>query len=688
MHAHAHPLPSIPPGASRLASSPLIGASQCCSGPRSPSQAAPAWTRLRRRLTSLLALVLLPAGLLVAQAQTVPLRVLGLTDIHMHLLAWDYYQDRPTEEYGLARTVSLIKAARAEAPNTLLFDNGDLIQGSPLGDFVARVRPLREGELHPAVAVYNALGVDAVTLGNHEFNFGLPFLQRAMQGANFPWLSANLHTAVPGARPADEPFYATPHVILERRFTDTEGRPQTIRVGVIGLLPPGIMVWDRSHLEGRVTVRPVVEAARRGVARLRQEGADVVVAVVHNGIERRADGGDTENSVAGVARIPGVDAIIFGHSHGEFPGRDYASLPGADITRGTLHGVPAVMPGRWGDHLGVIDLVLTQREGAWRVSEGRGEIRPIRDRATRRALVEADPMVERLVADAHRGTLAYMRSQVATTRAPIHSYFAQVLDDPSVQLVSQAQLAYGRQAVRGTEHEGLPMLSAAAPFKNGGRQGWNYYTDIPAGPLQVRNIADLYIYPNTVRVLRLNGAEVREWLEMAAGQFNRIDPAGPPAQALINPDFRSYNFDTLDGLSYRIDVTQPARYDRGGRVVAPQSRRIVDLRHDGQPVRDEQMFMVVTNNYRANGGGSFPGLDGSRTVIESPVENREVLLQYLRDQREVDPRADGNWRIQPVPGISLRFTAGNGALPHLPQHPQIRQVSDTGDGSSVFELRP
>lgn len=644
-------------------------------------------TPLRSRLAPLLA-ALLTLAALPAAAQKVQLRVMQTADLHMNLLNWDYYQDRETPEYGLSKTATLIAAARAEAANSLLFDNGDLIQGSPLGDFVARIRPLRPGQVHPAYKVLNHLGVDAANIGNHEFNFGLDFLRQAIAGANFPYVSANVHVAVPGAKPEDEPHAFTPYVILERRVTDEAGQTHTLKVGVIGFVPPQIMVWDRSHLQGKVSVRDIVESAERLVPRLRAEGAQLVVAIPHSGMGASEAVRMAENSVARLARVPGIDVILFGHSHAEFPGPTFASNPAVDLARGTVHGVPAVMPGRWGDHLGVVDLTLEQREGRWAVADSRSHLRPIYDRATRRSLVAADPKVATLVAEEHAGTLAYVRAEVARTSAPIHSYFAQVADDPSVQLVSQAQLAYGRRVVQGTDLEGLPLLSASAPFKTGGRQGWTYFTDIPAGPLSVRHVADLYIYPNTVKIVRLNGGQVREWLEMSAGQFNRIDPAGPPAQDLVNRSFPSFNFDTIDGVSYRIDLTQPARYDRSGKLVAPQARRIRELHFEGRPVRDDEAFLVVTNNYRAAGGGSFPGLDGSAIVVDSPDENREVVVQYLQAAKAVDPRADGNWRILPVPGVALQFTSSGLGIPHLRQQPLVRLVKDNGDGSALYELRP
>jgi len=548
---------------------------------------------------------------------------------------------------------------------------------------VARIKPLAPGQLHPAFKVMNALGYDAANVGNHEFNYGLPFLNRALMGAAFPYVNANVDKDEAGSPPAFQRF-----VMLERRFTDEAGASHTLKIGVTGFVPPQIMQWDQQHLTGRVKARDIPQTARELVPQMRAAGADVVVLIAHSGFERGETVFFAENTVARLAEVPGVTAILFGHSHGEFPGRFFNSHPKVDLARGTINGVPATMPGFWGSHLGVIDLVLERREGAWQVTDSRAEIRPVHDRAARKALVAPDPQVAALIRTEHEGTLAYVRAPVATSATPIQSYFAQVADDPSVQLVSQAQLAYARRALAGTEHAQLPLLSAAAPFKTGGRGGANYYTDIPAGPVAVRNVADLYIYPNTVKVVRISGAMVREWLEMSAGAFNRIDPAGAPEQNLINTAFPSFNFDTLDGVSYRIDLTQPARYDRNGKLVAPEARRIRDLRHNGRPVDDAAPFAVVTNNYRASGGGGFPGLDGSNIILHAPDENREALLQYLQSSGRVDPAADGNWRFEPVPGVRLLFASGAGGMAHLPRYPQIRLVKDNGDGSALYEIRP
>ena len=298
-----------------------------------------------------LALLTLPA----AQAQLLKLRILGTTDLHVNLMSYDYYQDKPVQEYGVARTATLIKTARTEVRNTLLFDNGDLLQGSPMGDYMARAKPLQAGQVHPAFKVMNALGFDAANVGNHEFNYGLPFLRTALAGAAFPYVSANV--LIDEGTDKGKPAFA-PYVMLERRFSDEAGNEHKLKIGVIGFVPPQIMLWDRIHLQGRVLPLDIPQTARELVPRMREQGADLVVVLAHTGFEFGQTVFFAENTVARLAEVPGVDAIVFGHSHGEFPGRFFNRHPKVDLERGTINGVPAVMAGFWGSHLGVIDLTL------------------------------------------------------------------------------------------------------------------------------------------------------------------------------------------------------------------------------------------------------------------------------------------------------------------------------------------
>ena len=625
-----------------------------------------------------------------ALAEQLKLRIMETTDVHMNLLSYDYYQDKATEQFGLSRAITLIKAARAEAPNSLLFDNGDLLQGNPLGDVMAKIRPLKSGQTHPAYKVMNPLQYDAANLGNHEFNFGLDFLKRAIAGAQFPYVSANVVLADGKENSANPTPAFKPYIILDRKFVDAKGKPQTLKIGVIGFVPPQIMQWDKAHLEGKVATRSMVEMAEKYVPEMIGKGAQLVVAIAHSGFEKGEVGQLGENAVSKLAEVIGIDAILFGHAHAEFPSKAFASHPKVDLERGTINGVPSVMPGRWGDHLGVIDVTLDNASGRWQVVDSRAHIRPIFDRAAKKSLAEADPMVESLIATEHAHTLEYVRSKVAESSAPIYSYFSLVTDDPSVQIVSNAQIAYVKRAMQGTDYEKLPILSAAAPFKTGGRQGWSYFTDIPAGPLAIKHVADLYIYPNTLKAVLITGADVREWLEMSAGQFHQIDPKGAAQQPLVNDAFPSYNFDVIDGVTYEIDVTQPPRYAINGQLANAQAQRIRNLSYAGKPIDPQQRFLVVTNNYRAYGGGNFPGVNATKVVLDAPDENRQALVEYLSQSpgQAVNPSADGNWRIASIATVEPTFLSSSNAARFLAQHPGIRLVKDNGDGSATYALRP
>ncbi len=619
-----------------------------------------------------------------AQAGQAHLRIMETTDLHVHILPYDYYADEPVDTVGLARTAAHVAAVRAEAANALLLDNGDFLQGNPMGDYIAYERGMREGDLHPIIQAMNAVGFDASTLGNHEFNYGLDFLTKALAGASFPVVSANVAKAL-GATPRDDETLVPPYVILDRTLTDGAGAEHPIRIGVIGFVPPQIMQWDRQHLEGAVQARDILASAESFVPQMREEGCDIIVALSHSGIGAADPADMMENASVPLAAIDGIDAVLSGHSHLVFPGPDFEGFAAVDATAGTIHGKPAVMGGFWGSHLGVLDLLLERSGDEWRVVSSASEVRPIYRRNEDRsitALVGDVPEVLASVETEHQATLDYVRRPVGKTSAPLHSYFALVADDPSVQIVSQAQIWYIAQMLAGTPHAELPLLSAAAPFKSGGRGGPDYYTDVAAGDVAIRNVADLYLYPNTVRAVRITGAQLKDWLERSAGIFNQITPGGAD-QVLLNPDFPSYNFDVIDGVTYEIDLSQPSKFDPKGVLLDEGANRIVNLMHAGAPVDPAAEFVVATNNYRASGGGDFPGAAGDTIVFEAPDTNRDVIVRYIVAQGTINPSADANWRFAPMPGTSVLFDTGPRAVDYIADLKGVA-IEPAGEGPDGF----
>ncbi len=624
-----------------------------------------------------------------AAAGQAHLRIMETTDIHVNLLPYDYYADKPNDTMGLSRTASIIQSIRGEATNSMLIDNGDLLQGSPMGDYIAYEKGMKDGDVHPIMKGMNVLGYEASTLGNHEFNYGLGFMDKVLAGANFPFVSANLIKGTTlAANPRDDKLYLKPYIILDKTVKDGDGKEYPIKVGVIGFVPPQIMIWDSKNLQGNVMTRDIVEAAKAWVPEIKEAGADIVIALSHSGID--ANKTDTmENASLFLGDIPGIDAIFTGHQHLVFPGGpQFKDLAGVDNAKGTLMGTPAVMGGFWGSHMGLIDLLLERDGDKWKVVSAESEARPIYERKDNKnvALVPDFEAVVAAVKEDHEATLAYVRRPVGKTSAPLHSYFALVADDPSVQIVSQAQIWYITQMMNGTQWQGLPVLSAAAPFKAGGRGGAEYFTDVPAGDIAIKNVSDLYLYPNTVRAVEITGAQVKEWLEMSAGIFNQVEP-GKADQPLINDDFPSYNFDVIDGVTYKIDLSQPPKYDPKGAVINADAKRIVDLAYDGKPIDPAQKFIVATNNYRAGGGGNFPEINDKVIVFVAPDTNRDVIVRYIVDKGTINPSADKNWTFAPVAGASVIFPSGPKAKDHLSDVTGIELAGPGENGFDIYRIK-
>lgn len=651
---------------------------------------------------------------------TAQLALLSTTDLHYNVRSYDYFKLAEDRSFGFERTATLIRQARDQYPNTLLVDNGDTIQGTALADYEAQVAPIPCSQQLSMYKAMSVLRFDAGTLGNHEFNYGLPFLNQVLGGGldvdgvdpaakcagpGFPMALANVASTKTGKE------LLPPYVILDREVSATQedGDAVTlpIRIGVVGLTTPGIMNWDKRYLDGKVEMRDSREAARQSVEQAREAGADLVFVLLHGGMSDAPYSTTMDDPGLYIAQIPGVDGLVMGHQHGVFPDRGrspaYTYL-GVDNTAGTVHGVPAVMASSWGKALGVIDYSLTWNAQAqdWEVNKAQTkvELRNIQttgqDGSTQ--YVAADAAVAEAVQAQHEAAVEYVQEEIGESDFRMSTLFADVGDPTAIQLVNQAQAAYVSQYIQDNlpQYASLPVLSISAPFKAGFQSGTDY-TDVAQGPVAIFNAADLYLYPNTVYAVKVNGDELKLWLENAAKRFNRIDPTETADQWLIKDTqtgmvpagqsaFAGYNFDmfTTPDLQYEIDVTRA------------ENDRIRNLQYMGAPVTSGMEFIVATNNYRAESSARFILGEGKSfdIVYASPDANRDVVINYIKANPTITRATNGSARSwyftqQPSMAGKVLFKSGLNAI-GVAQDAGLSEISletaNDGSGRAVYSI--
>jgi len=590
------------------------------------------------------------------------LALLETTDLHTNVMSYDYFKLAEDKSLGFERTATLINTARAEFPNTMLLDNGDTIQGTALSDYQSLVSPLACNQTLAMYKVMNLMKFDGSGIGNHEFNYGLPFLNQVTgskfdvdgvtngatpcAGPSFPQALANVYSAKTKA-----PLFSPYHIITKNvSATQPDGKTvmTSVKVGIIGFTPPTIMSWDKRWLDGKVYTQGLVETATKFIPEMRSKGADLVVVISHGGLDNSAYDPNMENGNWHLSKVPGIDAMLIGHSHQMFPDAASTSaqfnLPGVDKVKGTVNGVPTVMANYWGKHLGLIKLDLVFDGAKWNVNSAGTKVEARSAQNPDKTYVAVEPSIAAAVAAEHAATIQYVKTPIGTTNFNMSSYFADVGDVSAIEIVNQAQADYVSTYVAANlpQYKNLPVLSISAPFKSG-FAGGNDYTDVASGNVAINNAADLYLYPNTVYAVRVQGSDIKNWLETAAKRFNKIDPNLTTDQALIS-SFPGYNFDmfTTPDLKYEIDVTQA------------EGSRIKNLSYKGAAIDTAAYFIVATNNYRGSGGGNFPGIDMTKVIYASPDANRDVLISYIKSLKTLTLAKNGSDRSWSFTKVSTK----------------------------------
>ena len=512
--------------------------------------------------------------------------VLGTTDQHGNLFPVDYYTNK-ADNRGLAKIGTLIRQVRSENKNVLLIDSGDTIQGTPLEYYHNKKN---NSPPDPMMLAMNALGYDAMAVGNHEYNFGLPVLEKARSEAKFPWLSANTYN-----KGTNQTHYK-PYIIKE--FAG-------VRIAVLGLTTPGIPNWENAPNYAGLEFREPLSEARKWVLILRRkERADVVVIAMHMGLEqdlrtREINPGQVANENRAVAiakQVPGVDLIFMGHTH-----RDVPSV--------VINGVQLIQANYWGRHLARVDLYLENAGLGWRVFARAARTIAVDDR------VVPDPEILKLGEPYDRETQAWLSRAIGESGAELTATEARFRDTAILDLIQRVQLEAGKADV-----------SMAAVFNPDAR--------IARGPVTVRDIAGLYVYENTLVVLEITGQQLKEALEHSAKYFRAYEPGKSPAE-LVDEKIPAYNFDIAEGVTYALNISKPF------------GERIENLQFQGKPLAPTQKLRLATNNYRVNGGGGYTMYKGAPVVYRSSAEIRELIIDWVERHKTIPTEASNNWKIVP-----------------------------------------
>ncbi|MDI6601266.1 MAG: 5'-nucleotidase C-terminal domain-containing protein [Thermoanaerobacteraceae bacterium] len=529
----------------------------------------------------------------VAAEENVNLTILATSDIHGHIYPWDYDQAKPAE-FGLAKVYTIVKSVRAENPNTILVDNGDLIQGTPLVSYYnSQILNGNKDFTYPMIDVMNMMGYDSMTLGNHEFNFGLDVLNKVISDAKFPILSGNIYKE-------DGTNFVKPYTIKEIGG---------VKVGILGLTTKTIPSWENPDNYKGLKFNDIVEEGKKWAKVLKDdEKVDVILAVVHSGIESPADI-IPENQIKALAEgVPEINVIVAGHAHSNIPNQ-------------VINGVTITEPGKWGENVSRIDVQLTKNGTGYKVAN-------ITSNTISTKGVEAAQEVLDLAKPYHDQTLSYVNTKIGVATddfAPVDEIkgipTAQIKDTALIDLVQKVQMHYGKADV-----------SMAAMFNPNGV--------IKKGDITIRDISGLYVYENYLYTIEVTGKQLKDLMEWSAKFYNQYRPGDVTIS--FNKDIPGYNYDMFEGVDYKIDISKPA------------GERIIDLKFQGKPVTDDMVLKLAINNYRFNGGGGFmkaAGITNPKVLFDSQKEMgdngqiRNLIISYIDEKGTISPEVNNNWEV-------------------------------------------
>ncbi|WP_010283251.1 bifunctional metallophosphatase/5'-nucleotidase [Bacillus timonensis] len=518
--------------------------------------------------------------------KSITITILETSDIHGNIFPINYGSNDKAE-LGLGKIATVIKQERRRNRNTIVIDNGDLIQGTPLTYHYVRSNSHKP---NPMIALLNDLHYDAAVVGNHEFNYGMDVLQKAINESNFPWLSANI------LNEKGEPFIGKPYLLIELE--------DGVKAAILGVTTHYIPNWENpEHIKG-LTFDDALESTKKWVEKIRtEENPDIMIVSYHGGFEADLETGEPTEKLTGenqgyriCTEIEGIDLLLTGHQHRSLSGK--------------VNGVPIVQPSFNGQAIGKATITLMRNEDMWTITESKPELIFVNE-------IEADEASLQLVKEYEYETQEWLDKPIGqvignmTIDDPLK---ARLKDNALVEFINKVQMEVAKVSISNT-----------ALFNN-------VTKGFPSN-ITMRDVVSNYIYPNTLTVIRISGKDLKEALERSASYFILEN-----GEVTVNPSFTTpkpqhYNYDMWEGIDYIFDLTKPI------------GERVVRLSFKGNPVRPDGEYDVVMNNYRAGGGGEYVMFKDKPIIKDIPLDMSELIANYILERGTIEATVNNNWKV-------------------------------------------
>jgi len=517
-------------------------------------------------------------------AETKNFVVLQTSDLHGNIFPVDYASGNYSN-VGLGKLAQLIINEK-KGNDTLLIDSGDLIQGTPLEYYHARIENDPED---PMMKVMNYLGYDVGLVGNHEFNYGPEILNKAIAEAEFPILGANIVF-----KDTDIPYFK-PYEIFEK---------DGIKIAVLGLTTKYIPNWEDAKNIADFEFLDPVETAGKYIPELRAE-ADILIVSYHGGFEKDLKTGQPTEELTGenqgyeiLTKFPEIDIMLTGHQH-----RKISEMFGDTAV---------VQPSNWGKYLSKITVTLDNQSGKWKITGKKPELIPVD------SSIKEDKTVLSMVQDYEDKVQKWLDIPVGKSEGDFYVYDpleTRMKDNALIEFVNRVQMKY-----TGAD------ISSTALFSDSVK-GWK------SGEITLRDINGVYIYANTLKVIEVTGQDIKDAIEKTATYFAYKNKKIEVNDSWINPKPQQYNYDMWEGIDYVIDPENP------------EGQRVVGLYYKGKPLDMKEKYQIVLNNYRAGGGGNYNMFKGKPVVKEVMVEVSELMSDYILNVKNVNAETDKNWFV-------------------------------------------